>query len=114
MKAPLGILMAAAVAGTCFISTGAKPASALAAPAAYVQEGGWEAPPGELDEIQRRGFRDGIEGARKDFGNHRSPDPHNREEFRHPPVHGRAREAYRRGFERGYQVGVEHLYHEHR
>jgi hypothetical protein len=36
----------------------------------------------------------------------------NREEFRHPSVPHRDREAYRRGFERGYQVGVEHLYHE--
>lgn len=70
----------------------------------------WHAPPPELDEVMRRGFHDGIEGARKDYENHRRPDVNNRDEFRHPPVPHRDREAYRRGFERGYQRGVEHLY----
>jgi len=64
-----------------------------------------------LDEVSRRGFHDGIEGARKDYENHRRPDVNNRDEFRHPPVARRDREAYRHGFERGYQVGVDHLMH---
>ena len=51
-------------------------------PAAYGQER-WEIPPGEFNEIQRRGFHDGIEGARKDYGNHRKPNVDNREEYRH-------------------------------
>jgi ribosome modulation factor len=72
--------------------------------------GGWEAPPREFREIERRGFHDGVEGARKDFGNHRRPDVHNRDEYRNPPVHGADRRAYRRAFERGYQAGVEHIY----
>src|ERR1035438_3546419 len=34
---------------------------------AYAQDrGSWDAPPQELQEIQRKGFQDGIEGARKD------------------------------------------------
>jgi hypothetical protein len=54
-------------------------------PAAFGQER-WEMPPGEFNEIQRRGFHDGIEGARRDYGNHRNPDVDNREEYRHPDL----------------------------
>jgi hypothetical protein len=121
MKKASGIWMATAVAGACLIATGAKPLQATgiamgegaAAPASYGQDrdrGGWDSPPQELDEVSRRGFHDGIEGARKDYDNHRRPDVHNRDEFRHPHVPDRDREAYRHGFERGYQVGVDHLY----
>jgi hypothetical protein len=80
------------------------------APASFGQDrGGWDAPPGEFSDIQRQGFRDGIEGARKDFDNHRNPDPNNRDEFRHPNVPREMWDAYREGFRRGYEVGVQHL-----
>lgn len=69
----------------------------------------WDAPPNEFNEIQRRGFHDGIEGARKDFDNHRQPDVNNRDEYRHPDVPGPYRHDYREAFRRGYQVGVQHL-----
>lgn len=69
----------------------------------------WDAAPNEFDEIHRQGFRDGIEGARKDFDNHRRPDVENREEYRHPHLPPEEREAYRDGFRRGYQAGVDHL-----
>jgi hypothetical protein len=72
--------------------------------------GGWDAPPQEFRDIQRQGFHDGIEGARKDFDNHRRPDVNNRDEFRHPHVPRNARRDYREGFQRGYDVGVAHLY----
>ena len=78
-------------------------------PAAYGQER-WEIPPGDFNEIQRRGFHDGIEGARRDFGNHRNPDVDNREEYRHPDVPGDVREAYRAAFRRGYQEAAAHLW----
>ena len=70
----------------------------------------WETPPRELQEIQRQGFHDGIEGARKDADNHRRPDVNNRDEYRNPHISGEQREAYRDGFRRGYEVGVSHLY----
>lgn len=75
----------------------------------------WDAPPGELNEIQRRGFHDGLEGAHRDFDNHRRPEVRNRDEYRHPHVPGDQREAYRDGFRRGYEVGVRHLWggHDH-
>ena len=112
MKALLGLTSAALLAGSCLLAVNAASVTAYAAasPVVITQEP-WEAPPAELDEVARHGFHDGVEGARKDYGNHRRPDVNNREEFRHPHVPERDREAYRRGFERGYQAGVEHLYH---
>src|ERR1017187_2275298 len=70
----------------------------------------WDMPPGELNETQRRGFHDGVEGARKDFENHRQANVENRDEYRHPQLPGELREAYRDGFRRGYAVAVSHLY----
>ena len=72
--------------------------------------GGWDAPPQEYRDVQRQGFHDGIEGARKDFENHRRPNVNNRDEFRHPNVPGNLRHDYRDGFRRGYNVGVQHIY----
>jgi hypothetical protein len=75
------------------------------APPAYGQER-WEMPPGEFNELQRRGFHDGIEGARRDFGNHRRPDVNNREEYRN----GNQPEPYRAAFRRGYEMAASHLW----
>ncbi len=75
----------------------------------YQGGGGWDQPPGEFQEVQRQGFHDGIEGARKDFENHRQPNVNNRDEYRHPSFHGPDRRAYKQGFRRGYDVGVQHL-----
>ncbi|SPE17738.1 conserved exported hypothetical protein [Candidatus Sulfotelmatomonas gaucii] len=73
------------------------------------QSGNWDAPPREFNDIQRQGFRDGIEGARKDIQNHRRPDPNNRDEYRHPNVPPPVRDAYREGFRRGYDRGIQNL-----
>jgi hypothetical protein len=75
------------------------------------QGGGWEAPPPEFAAAQQRGYHDGIEGARKDFENHRPPNVNNRDEFRNPHfIPGPDRRDYRMGFRRGYQVAVQHMY----
>lgn len=85
-------------------------ASSLSQVSANVQiGGGWDVPPQDLQETQRQGFHDGIEGARKDFGNHRQPNVNNRDEYRDPQLPREQREAYREGFRRGYDVGVSHL-----
>ena len=84
------------------------PQFALAAPA-YAQDRAWDNPPQEFKDIQRQGFHDGIEGARKDFDNHRRADVNNRDEYRHPHVPPSARDDYREGFRRGYQVAMDHL-----
>jgi hypothetical protein len=70
----------------------------------------WDMPPGELNETQRRGFHDGIEGARKDFENHRRANVENRDEYRDPQLPRELREIYRDGFRRGYAVGVSHWF----
>ena len=73
--------------------------------------GGWDAPPSEYSEVARRGFHDGLEGARKDYENHRAPNVNNRDEYRHPNVAKDLRHDYRMGFERGYDAGVRHMMH---
>lgn len=109
MKALWKIAPIVLLTGAGLAMVGPASVSAVASPA-YVQDRNWDAPPPELRDEERHGFHDGIEGARKDYGNHRRPDVNNRDEFRHPHVPERDREAYRRGFERGYQVGAQHLY----
>ncbi len=71
--------------------------------------GGWDSAPPQFREWQQRGFRDGIEGAKKDYENHRRWTPNNRDEFRHPNVPGAFRHDYRDGFRRGYAVAVQHI-----
>ena len=79
-------------------------------PPGYAGQGGWDAPPSEYSEIQQRGFHDGIEGARKDYENHRAPNVNNRDEFRHPNNVPRGLRAdYRNAFQRGYDAGVRHM-----
>lgn len=69
--------------------------------------GGWDAPPQDFTrDIQRRGFHDGIEGARKDAENHRSINVMNRDEYRN--YRGPERRVYRQAFARGYQVFWQH------
>jgi hypothetical protein len=69
----------------------------------------WQAPD-RFTEMQRRGFHDGIQGAQKDYGNHRRPDPGNRDEYRDPPVSGEFRHEYREGFRRGYEMTAARLW----
>lgn len=70
----------------------------------------WMAPP-EFAEAQQRGFHDGIEGAKKDYENHRPPNVNNRDEYRNPHfIAPPDRRDYLFGFARGYQVAVRHMY----
>ena len=80
-----------------------------AAPAQAYGQGRWDIPPQELNAIQQQGYRDGIEGARRDYDNHRQPNVENRDEYRHPHLPGAQREAYRDGFRRGYNNAMAHL-----
>jgi hypothetical protein len=95
----------------------AGPALAKASPPqdGFRQQYDWDAPPRELNEMQRRGFRDGVEGARRDYGNGRRPDVNNREEYRIPQdlphdIPPQMREVWRDGFRRGYAVAAAHLW----
>ena len=91
-------------------TAGAAGATHATLAASFGQEpGGWDVPPQELNEIQRQGFHDGIEGARRDFENHRPANVENRDEYRHPHLAPEQREAYRDGFRRGYNMAMAHL-----
>jgi len=80
-------------------------------PARYAQEPGWDQAPSEFREAEQRGFRDGIEGAKKDFKNHRAPNVMNRDEYRDPHfIAPPDRADYRMGFRRGYDVAARHVY----
>lgn len=109
---PYRFVITAVAFGLIAVYPGARRAAAAPAspePAAWGQEG-WEIPPREFNEIQRRGFHDGVEGARRDYGNHRDPNFENREEYRHPDLPRDAREVYRDAFRRGYQQAASHLW----
>ena len=88
------------------------PVNGLAA-SAYAQEydhhDDWDQPPHEFREVQRQGFHDGVEGAKKDFEHHRMPDVNNRDEYRHPNVSKAYREDYREGYRRGYDAAMAHM-----
>lgn len=74
-------------------------------------QGGWDQAPPEFRAAQQRGFRDGVQGARKDFDNHRPPNVNNRDEYRNPKfIAPPDRRDYRMGFRRGYEVAVQHIY----
>jgi hypothetical protein len=77
--------------------------------AAVVEEHGWDTPPHEFSEIMRKGFHDGVEGARKDFDRHRAPNVQDRDEYRHPHVDESARDDYRECFRRCYDAAMSHL-----
>ena len=109
-------LIAPAVAVALFAGTGslfAAPAPAPSAPAPFFGQGpDWNTPPGEYNEFRRMGFHDGIEGARKDFENHRPFTPENRDEYRHPHVPRNVYHDYREAFREGYHRAVQNLnYH---
>ena len=71
----------------------------------------WEQVPPEFRAAQQRGFHDGIEGAKRDFKNHRPPNVMNRDEYRNPHfISPPDREDYRMGFRRGYDLAVRHIY----
>ena len=65
--------------------------------------------PSEFREVQREGYHDGIEGARKDYNEHRRPDVNNRDEYRHPHVERSAEGDYSEGFRRGYEQAMNHM-----
>jgi hypothetical protein len=110
MKKIAGICMTGVLA--TFLMPVAMMAAPYAAPApsGYVQEE-WAVPPAEFDEVTRHGFHDGVEAARADFNDHKDPDVNRHETYRHPDLPKRDREAFRRGFERGYRAATEHLWH---
>ncbi len=101
----LVLAASAAVASAQYYQQGPPPPP----PPGYGQ-GGWDQAPQEFRDAQRRGFQDGVQGARKDYENHRPPNVNNRDEFRNPKfIAPPDRRDYREGFRRGYAVAVRHI-----
>jgi len=74
------------------------------------EQDGWDAAPRGYSDIQLRGYREGMDGARKDFGNRRRPNPNNRENYRHPHDVPHSLDGdYRAAFREGYRRAMEHL-----
>jgi len=74
---------------------------------------GYDRVPGNYaTDVEKQAYREGIEGARKDRGNGRSPNVNNRDEYRRPDfnVPPRLYRAYQRAFRAGYQRGVQIFY----
>jgi hypothetical protein len=90
-----------AACGQAFAQYGPPPA-----PGYQYGPRGYDAPPPELRDFQRRGYLDGVQGAERDFQNHRIWDVNNRDEFRKPRVPWNVRGDYREGFKRGYYATV--------
>ena len=112
MQARLGTMALLIGMGlTTFGATGAlAQQEAPPPPPGYYNQPWTRVPDDYRSDIARRGFHDGIEGARRDFENHRQPNVENRDEYRHPDVPHDARHEYRESFRRGYQRGVENMY----
>ena len=103
---------------TSRIAAAVLAAGMIAAPAAMFAQGpppqgygqgpgGWDAPPsGFTRDIQRSAFHDGLDGARKDFENHRAVNVNNRDEYRN--YRGPEPRVYRQAFLAGYQAWWRH------
>lgn len=110
MQARLGTMVILIGLGLTTIGMGGAKGQETPPPPGYYNQP-WTRPPGDYrDDVQRKGFHDGIEGARRDFQNHRPPNVNNRDEYRHPSFSGPARHEYRDAFRRGYDVGVQRIY----
>lgn len=86
-------------------------AGMIAAPAAMIAQGPppyrWEAPPSNFTrDVQRNGFRDGVQGARRDMQNHRAQNVNNRDEFR--DYRGPEPRVYKSAFIQGYRTAWRH------
>ncbi len=69
----------------------------------------WDAPPEEMQQFARQGFQDGMMGARSDMERRRRPYAAGRYEYRHPNgVPRDMRQDYRMGFQRGYDIAMQH------
>ena len=112
MKKLVGICMTGVLATFTMPFTMAAAPSVAPAAAGYMQDRDhWDVPPAEFDEVTRHGFHDGVEAARADFKDHKEPDVNRHGTYRHPDLPERDREAFRHGFERGYRVATDHLWH---
>ncbi|KAA6455715.1 hypothetical protein DYQ86_27245 [Acidobacteria bacterium AB60] len=112
MAIPALAFALAAPAG--WMSSKAYAASPAQPASGFYQERGWDEPPEEFRDAQRRGFHEGIEAARRDADHHSRKDADDHEMYKHPPVERELRNDFREGFRRGYQTAMDHMRSDHR
>jgi len=106
-------LTVSALAVALGATSGGVAAKAYASPAPaaaqYQDQGRWDETPSEYRDVQRQGFHDGIEAARRDFEtrSHKDADDHDR--YRHPSVEKEFRDDYRHAFREGYSRAMHHM-----
>lgn len=74
----------------------------------------WDRTPDDYRDIQRQGFREGVEAARRDYMNHRHADADDHDIYKHPPVDERDVGQFREGFKEGYRRAMNHVRHDRR
>lgn len=84
-------------------------ASASPAQPQYEGQGRWDEAPSEYRDVQRMGFRDGVEAAREDFDRHRHKDADDHDSYKHPRVERELVNDYRSAFREGYGRAKRHL-----
>jgi hypothetical protein len=98
------------LAASASMMTAKAHAEALpAAQPADSQERPWDQPPDEYRDVQRQGFHDGVDAARKDWDLHAHKDADDHERFRHPPVDRQFDHDYRDAFKHGYSEAMHHM-----
>ncbi|HUN84964.1 MAG TPA: hypothetical protein VMU48_11320 [Terracidiphilus sp.] len=97
------------IAGPGLVKAHAAAANGRPAAMAAQDHDDWEQPPQEFRDVQRRGFHEGIEAARRDFEHHHHADADDHDAYRHPHVPREDRDAYRDAFRRGYDRAMAHL-----
>jgi hypothetical protein len=75
----------------------------------FYQDRPWDRPPDEYRDVQRQGFHDGIEAARRDWDLHSHKDADDHDRFRHPPVEREFAHDYRDAFKHGYSEAMRHI-----
>lgn len=107
-------LLALCVASACTLKASAHEAQPVSGSALYQDhdQDRWDQPPSEYRGAEQRGFHEGVEAARHDFGEHHHGDADHHEMYKHPPVERDDRRAYREGFREGYRRAMEHMMRE--
>ena len=88
-------------------------ASAVPAQPQYQGQGRWDEAPSEYRDVQRQGFHDGMEAARRDYDHHSRKDADDHDEYRHPRVERGLVGDYRSAFKEGYSRAKQHLRDDH-
>ena len=113
MRAKIGTMAVLIGLGLTTLGVAGVKAQEGPPPPGYYDQPWTRSPDQYRSDIGRRGFHDGIEGARRDFQNHRPPNVNNRDEYMRKtafPVPPNMLNSYRRAFRAGYDHGVQIFY----